>query len=249
MKNMLQVAICDDDAIFTGMLEKLLRKAAQSDGIQIEIDVFFDGFMLENYIFQGNLYDLIYLDIEMKRENGIVAARHIREIDKSVLLIYISGYEQYLKELFEVEPFRFLSKPIDNGKFLRYFREACQRINKSNVYYQFNFNKEIRKIALREVIYFESHNRIINIFLNNGEKETYYGKLNDVEKELNEKKQRFLRIHQSYLVNYDYVGKMNFSSLTLENNGKKIILQISEDRRKKVRLQLCELASRKAGID
>lgn len=245
---MLRIAICDDDVLFTGMLEKLLKKEALSNGIEIEIDVFFDGSMLEKYVCQGNLYDLIYLDIEMEQENGIEAARHIREVDKSVLLIYISGYEQYLKELFEVEPFRFLSKPLENDKLSRYFQDACKRIGENNAYYQFNFNKEIRKVALKDVIYFESRNRIIHIYLSNNETESFYGKLNDVEKELNEKNQRYLRIHQSYLVNYDYVRKMNFSNLEIECNGKLTTLQISEDRQKKIRMQLCELASRKAGI-
>lgn len=244
---MLQVAICDDDTLFTGMLEELLKKEALSNGMDLEIDVFFDGAMLEKYISQGNSFDLIFLDIEMAQENGIDTARHIRETDQSVLLIYISGYEQYLKELFEVEPFRFLSKPLDTDKFTRYFQEACCRIRENNVYYQFNFNKEIRKVPLKDVIYFESRNRIIHIFLANGEEETFYGKLNDVEKELEEKKQRYLRIHQSYLVNYDYVRTMNFSRLVIENNGVKNTLQISEDRQKKVRMQLCELAGRKAG--
>lgn len=242
---MIQVAICDDDVLFTGVLEKLLKEEALSKGIEIEIDVFFDGTMLEKYVCQGNSFDLIYLDIEMVHKNGIETARHIRIVDKSVLLIYISGYEQYLKELFEVEPFRFLSKPLENEKFSRYFQDASQRISENNVYYEFSFNKEIKKVALKDVIYFESRNRIIYIFLRNGQEEHFYGKLNEVEKELNGKKHRYLRIHQSYLVNYDYVRKMNFSNLVLENNGKLTTLQISEGRQKKIRKQLCNFASRK----
>ncbi|MEY8352648.1 LytTR family DNA-binding domain-containing protein [Lachnospiraceae bacterium 54-53] len=245
---MLRIAVCDDDILFTGMVEELLRKEALYAAVEIEIDVFFDGAMLEKYICQGNMFDLIYLDIEMAQENGIETARHIRETDKSVLLIYISGYEQYLKELFEVEPFRFLSKPLETERFSRYFHEACQRIWENNAYYQFSFNKEIRKVVLKDIVYFESRNRKIHIFLNNGEEEFFYGKLNEVEKKLNGKKQRYLRIHQSYLVNYDYVQKMNFSSLIVEHNGKKTTLQISEDRQKKIRMQLCQLASGNMGI-
>jgi len=245
---MLRIGICDDDILFTGMLEKLIKEEALANGFEIEIDVFFDGAMLEKYVRLGNLFDLIFLDIEMTQQNGIEAAHNIREIDKTALLIYISGYEQYLKELFEVEPFRFLSKPLDTEKFSRYFKEACQRISDNNVYFQFNFNKEIKKVVLKDVVYFESRNRIVHIFLKDGREECFYGKLNDVEKELNGNKQRYLRIHQSYLVNFDYVSTMNFSSLVIENNGTSTTLQISEDRQKKVRMQLCDLASRKAGI-
>lgn len=244
---MLRIAICDDDVLFTGMLENLIKEEALANGIEIEVDVFFDGSMLTKYVHLGNLFDLIFLDIEMSQQNGIEAARHIREIDKTVLLIYISGYEQYLKELFEVEPFRFLSKPLDTEKFSRYFKEAYERINENNVYFQFNFNKEIKKVALKDVVYFESRNRVVYIYLKDGREEFFYGKLNDVENELVGNKQRYLRIHQSYLVNYDYVSTMNFSSLVIENGGKSTTLQISEDRQKKIRNQLCDLASKKAG--
>ena len=248
VRKMLKIAVCDDDVHFTGMIEELLYKEALSCATEIKVAVFFDGMTLEQDICHGTRYDLIYLDIEMEVENGIEAARHIRELDRSVLLIYISGYEHYLKELFEVEPFRFLSKPLDLKQYSSYFHDAFHRISESNAYYQFNFNKEIIKVSLRDVVYFESRKRVIHIFLSNGEEEHFYGKLNDVEKELSDKRQRYLRIHQSFFVNYDYVRKMNFSNLVLEKgNSEKITLQISEDRQKMIRMQLCEIAGRKAG--
>jgi len=183
----------------------------------------------------------------MERVNGIVAAHSIRRMDRTVLLIYISGYEQYLKELFEVEPFRFLSKPVNQKLFSQYFKDACQRITDTSAYYQFAFNKEIKRVLVRDIIYFESQNRVIHIFLKDGFDEQFYGKLNDVETELVERRQRFLRIHQSYLVNYDYIRQMNFSSLIISMGNKNdIMLKISEDRQKAVREQLIKTARGKA---
>ena len=125
---MLRIAVCDDDLKFTGDFETLVLQESRNMGIRVETDVFSDGDTLVKSILSGERYNLIFLDIEMKQVDGISAARCIREIDRSVLLIYISGYDQYLKELFEVEPFRFLSKPVNDNKFCRYFREACQRM-------------------------------------------------------------------------------------------------------------------------
>jgi len=179
--------------------------------------------------------------------DGISAARQIRRIDRSALLIYVSGYEQYLKELFEVEPFRFLSKPVDGAKFRKYFRDACARIGETEAYYRFSFNKEIRKVAVRDVVYFESRNRVVHIFMADGSEERFYGRLNTVEKDLSEGRQEFLRIHQSFLVNYSYIEKMNFSVVTvIFGNGKRTALKISEDREKAVRSRLCGMAGRKA---
>lgn len=247
---MLRIAVCDDDSRFSAELENLILQEALQAGLNVGTEVYSDGDTLVSDIDKGYRYDLIYLDIEMKRVNGIRAARTIREIDRSVLLIYVSGYEQYLKELFEVEPFRFLQKPLDSRKFRRYFYEAYKRIGDADAFYQFTFNKNIRRISLRNTVYFESRNRIVYIILDNGTEEYFYGKLNDVEKQLEGNRYRFLRIHQSYLVNYSYIKKMSFSEITLiTSNGKETSLRISEDREKEVRAQLCGITLGKAGVE
>lgn len=246
---MLRIAICDDDNTFACILEDAVRMEVREIGLRAETDVFFDGSELVAYMEQGNRYDLIFIDIEMGDINGITAARQIREINRSVLLIYVSGYDQYLKELFEVEPFRFLSKPLDMDRFRRYFREACKRISDTTVNYFFTFNKEIRKVVLKDVAYFESRNRIIHIFLSDGTIEQFYGRLNEVEQNLMTSKLYFLRIHQSFLVNYDYINKMNYTDVTISLVGSMKLLKISENRQKQVRKQLCEIAAGKVVIE
>ena len=244
---MLRIAICDDDMRFSSELEEMVRREAVITGTGVDTEAYSDGDTLVADFEKGYRYDLIFLDIEMERVNGINAARQIRRIDRSALLIYVSGYEQYLKELFEVEPFRFLSKPVDEEKFKKYFHDACVRIGELEDYYCFSFNKKIRKVLVRDIVYFESRNRVVHIIMADGSVERFYGQLNAVEKELSEGRQEFLRIHQSYLVNYSYIGKMSFSEvIVVMGGGKDKSLKISEDREKAVRARLCGIASRKA---
>ena len=246
---MLKIAICDDVLSFAGILETLVMAESWGLGIRVETEVFADGKTLVEHIRAGEHYGLIFLDIEMEQVDGISAARFIRETDRSVLFIYISGYDNYLKELFEVEPFRFLSKPLDKELFCRYYKEACQRIGESQVFYQFTFNKEIHKVALKDVVYFESRNRVVYIFFTDGHSEYFYGKLNSVEKELADSRRYFMRIHQSFLVNYDYIKKMNFFNVTVYIADNEVELKISEDRQKEVRRKLCEIAGGKAVVE
>lgn len=246
---MLRIAICDDDSKFTEEIETLVFQESRKLGIRVETEVFSDGKTLLKSIQNDDHYELIFIDIEMEQVDGITAARCIREIDRAVLLIYVSGYDKYLKELFEVEPFRFLSKPINHAQFARYFRESCKRINETEAFYQFTFNKEIRKVSVKDIVYFESNNRIVYIHLKNGSDEHFYGKLNNVEKDLATSKQYFLRIHQSFLVNYDYIKRMNFFNITINFMGTEIELKISEDRQKEVRQQLCKIVGGKAVIE
>ncbi|MCR5194762.1 MAG: LytTR family DNA-binding domain-containing protein [Pseudobutyrivibrio sp.] len=246
---MLKIAICDDDKNVSSYIEAFVKPECIAQGIRAEIEVFSDGYYLLKSFEQGNNYNIVFLDIEMQKMDGIDTARKIREINHSSILIYVSSYDAYLKELFEVEPFRFISKPIDEKKLKQYFTEACQRFfNKNEGFFQFSFNKEIQRIPLKDIVYFESNNRAITVYLEDGTDAYFYGKLNEVENELKNSGHLFLRIHQSFYVNYNYVSKMNYSFLTVNWNNDEVDLKISEDRQKLVRNTIFDLAENKMTV-
>lgn len=77
MRKMLKIAICDDDIAVTGKIEGMLCKIAKKSFIPTETEVFWDGKHLVDAVECGNRYDIIFLDIEMEKENGITAAQKI----------------------------------------------------------------------------------------------------------------------------------------------------------------------------
>lgn len=228
---MLQIAICDDDAIMTTRIEDLLNRELNHLCVDRTIDVFFSGEAFIDYVEKAHHYDLIYLDIEMDGMNGIDAARRLRRNSPEPLIIYISSYENYFIELFEVEPFRFIKKPVDETTFNKVLRAAYEKIKSGQRYFTYYFNKIYYKVTLQEILYFESCSRVVNIHLRDGEKR-FYGRLDEVEKQLDSEKLQFIRIHQSYLVNMDYVSCMGYEKLTLKNGE---TLQISDKRQKEIR--------------
>ena len=68
---MLNIAICDDDIQTTGRMDMLLQEIAKQNFIDIEIEVFWNGKSLADAVAQGTYFDMIYLDIEMDKEDGI----------------------------------------------------------------------------------------------------------------------------------------------------------------------------------
>ena len=72
---MLSIAICDDDIQTTGKMESIIQKMAKQNLVNIETEVFWDGKSLVDAIINKNNFDLIYLDIEMDKEDGISAAK------------------------------------------------------------------------------------------------------------------------------------------------------------------------------
>lgn len=95
---MLEIAVCDDETLITAQIEKMLEEITEESVTKIEVDVFYDGSSLVEHISQGKRYDIIYLDIEMTKQNGIDAAWNIRKLDKKVLIIYVTSHESLPKK-------------------------------------------------------------------------------------------------------------------------------------------------------
>lgn len=234
---LLNIAICDDDLVFASGVETLLLKVSNEKFIDMNIEVYADGSELWSDILSGEKFDIIYLDIEMVKINGIDVAKLIREKDNNVILIYVSNYENYFIELFEVEPFRFIKKPIDKMIFANYFTKAYERILKEELFFEYKFNKVPHKELTKNIMYFESTGRMITMH-SIKEEGKFYGKLNLIERQLSTGKIPFLRIHQSFLVNYRFIKEISFFKVVLVDGTE---LQISEDRQKVIRAKYNEL--------
>ena len=234
---MINVAICDDNIETTGKMDSILCNIAKKNFIPAETEVFWDGKHLVDAVETGIRFDIIFLDIEMEKEDGITAARKIREVDKNVLIVYVTNYQSYMQESFSVRPFRFLVKPVDETQMAVCFEEAYEEISSADSYFRFSYQRLNHKVSIRDILYFESKKRKIYIIT---EKEMFelYGKLNDIEKSLKASKIAFLRVHQSFLVNYKHVDGLAYDFIVLDN-GKRI--SISEDRRRLISEQYCEM--------
>lgn len=235
---MLQIGICDDDKSFVSKLEMYIEQIALRMLLQCNTDAFYDGSTLKEYIAQGHRYDIIFLDIEMERINGIEVAKYIRDIDDVVLLIYISNYDSYIYELFQVEPFWFIKKPVDEKELETIFSRAYKKISEKCGYYSYRYNKMDYKVLVKDILYMESRGRTISIIMKDGETRKYYGKLDEAEKALSKGKIPFLRIHQSYLVNFIQIKGISYTKVVI-NKG--VELQISEERQRQIRASYLDI--------
>lgn len=234
---MLEIAICDDEVAVAANIESRLQELCDESFIESEIDIFYDGSTLVDYIKGGQRYDIIFLDIEMTKQNGVDAARAIRELDTRALIIYVTSHESFAKEVFEVSAFRFITKPIDPEIFRKYFMDAKNELLRKPKYFQYQYNKISYRLPIEEIMYFQSDKRVTYIVTANGSQRCY-AKLNDIEQKLIEADTRFYRTHQSFLVNPKYVSVYIYDSLELTDGT---TLTISENRRKKVSALFCAL--------
>ena len=126
---MLQIGICDDETVIAARMEEYILEACRTEGIPAGVEVFYSGNTLLEEVRRGTRYDLIYLDIHMRNGNGISAAEQIRKLDDNVLLIFVSGYDQYLMELFRLDVFEFVKKPFEKEALT----ESCRMRRRSHL--------------------------------------------------------------------------------------------------------------------
>ncbi|OUN51186.1 hypothetical protein B5G18_13535 [Clostridium perfringens] len=228
----INIAICDQNINFTSLLEKKLYEISKKNLISIDVEVFFNGKSLINNIKESNKYNAIYIYLPTDNNNGINICKEIRRFSKDTLLFLVSDKECYLTEALELQAFRFVNKKTLDIKILeKYFLDMIETLEKSPNYFNYRYNKNLYRVPLNDIIFFQSYKRIIQIVTKNGVK-SCYEKLGAIEKKLNKDKPRFYRVHQSFLVNPNFIAKYNAKTIELLDGN---IIPVSDSKRKQLK--------------
>ena len=235
---MINIAICDDELNIRAYLSSLVKK----QNTECEITEYASA---DEYLSADKDHDLLFLDIEMQDstsgkgdtdKNGMWLAREIRSRDKGKqpIIIFVTGYKEYVFDAFDVDAFQFLLKPIDTQKFTDIFHRAVKHIlaeqepqrdmsRKRNLVIQ--YNNASKAIPFSHIYYVESRNHKAVIHAKEGEFE-YYAKMEDLAMELSG---QFYRIHRGYLINLAYVDEYNKQEVMLINGDKLLISKYKYD--------------------
>jgi DNA-binding LytR/AlgR family response regulator len=233
---MLEIGVCDDDHLLLWEMEKYLLELGYETGVNLEVDTYADGDEIVRAVMKGKRFDIIYMDIEMVRLSGMAAAKKIREVDRTVQMVFVTSYESYMKEAFLAAPIGFLVKPIRKTEFTDTFNHILNMIGTEDQYYRFRYDRSDYKVLLKEVIYFESKGRMTEIVCESG-RYRLYKNLEAIEDELRGQKMRFVRIHKSYLVSYWRISRFSADIVELMDG---ICLPVSRSRKKEVEVNLYE---------
>ncbi|MBE6748222.1 MAG: response regulator transcription factor [Ruminococcaceae bacterium] len=217
----LKICICDDDILIHDILKnELLKYKNMLSEVEIE-DLFSAEDLVKQYNHNNN-YDIIFLDVEMLELNGIEAAEEIRKKDSKVIIIFISSHPNYVFESFNVEPLHFLVKPISEAEFKNVFFRAVSKYNTLNSVLSLKWQNERYQIKISQILYIEAYRRHITVYTENEYFEAV-GKLSEMLKVL--EPHGFIRTHQGFLVNMDFIKRFDISDVVLFND-KRIMLSV-----------------------
>ena len=123
---MIKIAIVEDEAAVRDQLTDYVRRYTRQYGTEFEVTCFTDGDeILENY---RPAFDIIFLDVEMKRLNGMETAQRIRELDDDVLLIFITNMAQYAIKGYSVGALDYVLKPVPYFAFSQQLQKAVNQL-------------------------------------------------------------------------------------------------------------------------
>ena len=198
---MLQIAIIEDEADLAQQTKDNVVRYLNEHGLEGNIAVFNDGMdIAENY---KPIWDILLLDIEMPLLNGMSAAQKIRELDATVVMIFITRMAKYAIKGYEVDALDFILKPITYAQLSMKLPRAIERASQRQKHHLFvTVNGEKQRIESSAIYYIEVRGHWLYLHLHNQTLEVS-GSLQEIEDRL--KDQQFSRCSNSYLVNLRHV--------------------------------------------
>ncbi len=201
--SMLRIAYCDDNEQDRQSIMAALSKIEESWSDTFEIHPFSSGESLCESLL-SNSYDVILLDILMKGIDGIETAARIRKLSTNVFIIFISGYDARVKDLFPFQAIGFIDKPVVSSKLERSLKQVYSSIEANrNLLFSYKKGSISSHVPLDEIVYFESQKNSIIIHTEISEY-TFYDTLYNVWDRV-KATESFVKPHKSYIFNLNKV--------------------------------------------
>ena len=227
---MIEIAIVEDEDLYVDQLTEYIDRYSMESGYDINITRFYDGDEITRD-YRGD-YDIIMMDIQMKFMDGMSAAEKIRELDKEVIILFITNMTQYAIRGYEVDSLDYVLKPVSYFAFSQKLKRAVSRIKKrSSKYITLAVKGGVIRVDLDDIYYVESAGHNLLYHMGNATHLTS-GTMKSAEEQLAE--YGFSRGNTCYLINLAHVDGIQDKCAVVKGER----LQISRPRMNAFRREL-----------
>ena len=194
---MIRIAMVEDEAAVREQLQGYIQRYTRQYGTEFAVTEFSDGVeILDAY---RPVYDIVLLDVEMKHLDGMETARRIRELDRDVVLLFITNMAQYAIKGYAVGALDYLLKPVPYFAFSQQLQKAEEKLRRrARHYLAVPVEGGLRRLDTAQIYYMESEGHRVRFYTEEGEfsapgaLKTFEEKLADLP---------FARCNSGYLVN------------------------------------------------
>ena len=216
---MVRVAICDDSILDINTLVNCCESCHFTERIQIS--KFESGELLVE-AHKKDPFQIVLLDVDMPKLNGITVGKMLRKSEENVLIIFTTSYPQYAIEAYDCEAFHYLLKPISAEKLETVMNRAIQKCRITKKFIKIKIQNRVIQLPISEILYIEYCQKHVLYHTENRVIETV-GRFCDVLDEL--ENYGFYQVHQGYIVNFAKVRDFSGYSVIL-NNGKSVMISV-----------------------
>ena len=116
----MKIAVCDDEEFYRNELEKMITVYGNETSRKFTLDAWESGAALLDAVKRGDKdYDVIFLDIEMPELSGMEAAGELRSMGKNMALCFVTSFNDYALNAYQIDAIGYVIKPIQYLDFER----------------------------------------------------------------------------------------------------------------------------------
>ena len=211
---MIRIGLVDDEQGARFSLRCALERALEERGLAGRIYEFSsaEGVLAWLAKHAGEV-DVLFLDIMMKGQDGLAAAKAIRQADDELALVFVTGYRDYVFDGYTVGALDYLLKPPDPQKLSEVVDKVKARLDKQEPsVYTIQNAEGLYRLPRQAILYFMSDRRQV-IAVTKSQRYAFYAKLDEVAKQL--EGAGFIRLHRRYLANIQAIDRIEEDSAYL----------------------------------
>lgn len=231
---MIRIGIVEDDTAAIERLLSHLDRFTRDHGEKFHIGAFHDG--ADVLVEYRPDWDILLLDVQMPRVDGMTAARRIREVDSEVIIVFITSSPHYAVSGYEVDALSYLLKPVTYASFEQEMLRIQTRLRRrSRREVLFTATDGVHhRVAVDDIRYVESVRHRVDLFTLDATF-SIATTLKAMEAELTGN--GFLRCHSGLLVNLRHVTGIDGNDCRIRGGG---TLPISRPRKREFYAALAE---------
>lgn len=216
---MLKIYVCEDIEVQRNKIKKTIENIVLMEDLDMEIGcVSNNPHTILEKVKETEDVGIYFLDIDLGADmTGLALAQEIRKYDPRGFIIFVTTHSEmsYMTFIYKLEALDFILKDNPEELDRRVYEcilKANQRFASVNNKVQANFsvkvNEKVITVDYDEILFFETSTNVHKIILHCKKREMeFWGKIKDIEKEVDE---RFYRCHRSFLVNKDNIREIDF---------------------------------------
>lgn len=209
----MRIAVCDDEQAQCALLSGYLKEWAKERRIASEISCFYSA---ESFLFswEEETFDLLLLDIEMGSLSGMELAKKIRLQDEDIPVLFITGYDRYMAQGYEVSALHYLLKPVCREKLCEVL-DGLMRKKKPEEKLVFPTSEGRLLLAASQIWYVEAmgHDCVLRTEKDRGEIRMSMGEALGI---LGGRRE-FVQCHRSYLINLQHISAIVKGEIVLDD--------------------------------